>query len=259
MLTMGMDFWYSQAQTNFANMDRLIEATNRFLADGSLVATDVLGQRFENVNIFYSTPERYTRCKYADAVHANEGKDSVLLGSQAKYDAAAWQESAKTGDFFPYADCEHCYWAGYFSSRQGLKRLERAGSSFLHAARQVESMSKLQSLQTATNEVKGNDGVSVAARESSWTSSPLYSLDDAMGVAQHHDCVTGTSKQHVAYDYAQRIAKGVNDAGIYMSDSLRGLLFGPQSDMLENLSHCNLLNETICTISQVSLRQLVHP
>lgn len=29
-----------------------------------------------------------------------------------------------------------------------------------------------------------------------------------MAVAQHHDAVTGTEKQHVAYDYAKRLAIG---------------------------------------------------
>ena len=32
------------------------------------------------------------------------------------------------------------------------------------------------------------------------------SLKRAMGVNQHHDAVTGTEKQHVAYDYAKRLA-----------------------------------------------------
>ena len=29
-----------------------------------------------------------------------------------------------------------------------------------------------------------------------------------MGVAQHHDAVSGTEKQAVAYDYARRLAEG---------------------------------------------------
>lgn len=35
---------------------------------------------------------------------------------------------------------------------------------------------------------------------------------EAMGVAQHHDAVSGTEKQHVANDYAQRLADGIDAA-----------------------------------------------
>jgi lysosomal alpha-mannosidase len=38
------------------------------------------------------------------------------------------------------------------------------------------------------------------------TSNPLTILEQAMGIAQHHDAVAGTSKQAVAYDYAMRLA-----------------------------------------------------
>ena len=31
-----------------------------------------------------------------------------------------------------------------------------------------------------------------------------------MGLAQHHDAVSGTEKQHVADDYAQRLADGID-------------------------------------------------
>jgi len=33
-----------------------------------------------------------------------------------------------------------------------------------------------------------------------------------MGVAQHHDAVSGTEKQHVADDYAQRLSQGIDSA-----------------------------------------------
>jgi len=238
MLTMGMDFFYAEADMNFRNLDLLIEATNRFINNGSIKVSEVFGNRFDKLNIFYSSPERYTNCKYADSK-----QERVNDIKASKHNPATWKTKHKTGDFFPYADCDHCYWAGYFSSRQGLKRLERVGSSFLHSARQIEAMMTLYTGSKQTNDDS----------ESSWTSSPLYSLDDAMGIAQHHDAVTGTSKQHVAYDYAKRIAKGMNDSGSYVTDALRKLLFGIDTDLLENLSHCHLLNETICDVSQVRL------
>jgi len=33
-----------------------------------------------------------------------------------------------------------------------------------------------------------------------------------MGVVQHHDAVSGTEKQEVAYDYAQRLSEGTDSA-----------------------------------------------
>lgn len=33
-----------------------------------------------------------------------------------------------------------------------------------------------------------------------------------MGVAQHHDAVSGTEKQEVAFDYAQRLSIGIDNA-----------------------------------------------
>ena len=33
-----------------------------------------------------------------------------------------------------------------------------------------------------------------------------------MGIVQHHDAISGTEKQHVANDYAQRLAEGIDSA-----------------------------------------------
>jgi lysosomal alpha-mannosidase len=38
-----------------------------------------------------------------------------------------------------------------------------------------------------------------------------------MGLAQHHDAVSGTEKQEVAYDYAQRLSTGI-DAALVSSE-----------------------------------------
>jgi hypothetical protein len=35
-----------------------------------------------------------------------------------------------------------------------------------------------------------------------------------MGIVQHHDAVTGTEKQEVAFDYAQRLADGIDIAQV---------------------------------------------
>lgn len=38
-----------------------------------------------------------------------------------------------------------------------------------------------------------------------------------MGVAQHHDAVSGTEKQKVAFDYAQRLSRGIDAAEVRSS------------------------------------------
>ena len=239
MMTMGMDFQYSQARKNYQNLDLLIDATRQLLGNGEIQLSDFLGDRFDNMNIFYSTPERYTQCKYADLLNSksSEEEESAL----DKYNPAKWVASPKMKDWFPYADCDHCYWTGYFSSRQGLKRMERVGSSFLHAARQIESLSRIYLPKEHRSPSTTN----------AWNASPFYHLDDAMGVIQHHDGVSGTSKQHVAYDYAKELASGMAKANAVVADLLRKLLVNSNEVALDNLNYCNTLkNETICTPSQ---------
>lgn len=181
-------------------MDLLIDATSHYLNNGPINLKGIFGGRFEQVEIFYSTPERYTQCKYVDFLNARE-REATITSSEyvdqfsrssveprkGSQNSVNWK--MKTGDFFPYADCDHCYWTGFYSSRQGLKRLERVGSSFLHAARQIESIRKLQIRPLDSGELHGISKMISSAR--TWSESPLYVLDDAMGVAQHHDAVAG--------------------------------------------------------------------
>ncbi|XVF07798.1 hypothetical protein REPUB_Repub06bG0170700 [Reevesia pubescens] len=46
------------------------------------------------------------------------------------------------------------------------------------------------------------------------------SLADALAIAQHHDAVTGTEKQHVANDYAKRLSIGYIEAEKVVASSL---------------------------------------
>lgn len=44
-----------------------------------------------------------------------------------------------------------------------------------------------------------------------------YSLGDALGIAQHHDAVSGTAKQHTTDDYAKRLAIGASEVCSWIS------------------------------------------
>ncbi len=42
----------------------------------------------------------------------------------------------------------------------------------------------------------------------------LLNIGEPMGVVQHHDGVSGTEKQAVAFDYAQRLSDGIDAAQV---------------------------------------------
>ncbi|OWM71389.1 hypothetical protein CDL15_Pgr005576 [Punica granatum] len=121
-----------------------------------------------------------------------DGRVNALYSTPSIYTDAKYATNRawplKTGDYFPYADRANAYWTGYFTSRPALKRYVRIMSGYYLAARQLEFF-------------KGKT-----------TSGPnTDSLADALAIAQHHDAVTGTEKQHVANDYAKRLAIGYTE------------------------------------------------
>jgi len=71
---------------------------------------------------------------------------------------------------------------------------------------------------------------------------------EADGVSQHHDGVSGTSKQHVAYDYAVQLGQGVDKSTSFGN----GVLAKWMNDPSLSLTFCPKLNESVCSISQTS-------
>jgi len=39
-------------------------------------------------------------------------------------------------------------------------------------------------------------------------------MEDAMGISQHHDAVSGTAKQHTTDDYSRRLALGASKVSL---------------------------------------------
>jgi hypothetical protein len=225
-----------EAHVNFANLDLLIGSLMNYQRWGLIDTSDIFGPRFDRINVFYSTPEYYTKMKYQETVKAKQqAKQQAKTKTQTTGLETPVQWSVKQDDFFPYSDCAHCFWTGYFTSRTAFKRLERVASSFLLAARQIESMPTC----TAVLNGKGSE------------EQPLYELDDALGVVQHHDAVSGTAKQHVADDYSKRVQAGVNTASDYVAEKLKKIMLNASDTALADLSYCQLLNETICDVSEV--------
>jgi len=110
MVTFGNDFNYSSNKW-FVNIDKLI----KFMKN-----SEKYSEKFE---IFYSTPACYAK---AVRDELEENKTKKFSSSSAK--------SIQTykHDFFPYADFEHAYWTGYYSSKPTFKKLVRQMSDKLY-------------------------------------------------------------------------------------------------------------------------------
>uniref|UniRef100_A0A0E0J2I3 Alpha-mannosidase n=1 Tax=Oryza nivara TaxID=4536 RepID=A0A0E0J2I3_ORYNI len=135
-----------------------------------------------------------------------DGRVNALYSTPSIYTDAKHAENVpwplKTNDFFPYADNPNAYWTGYFTSRPALKRYVRVMSGYYLAARQLEFFKGRSNSDLTTD-----------------------SLADALALAQHHDAVTGTEKQHVANDYAKRLSIG------YTQCPLLNITYCPPSEM----------------------------
>ncbi|XP_075062727.1 lysosomal alpha-mannosidase [Mixophyes fleayi] len=174
--------------------------------------------------------------KLIDLVNAkqvNGSKVNVIYSTPSCYLSAlnrarlSWP--MKMDDFFPYADGAHMFWTGYFTSRPAFKRYERLSNNFLQVCNQLEAL-------TGPAAAHGPYG----------TSSSLV-LRRAMGVAQHHDAVTGTAKQHVNDDYTLRLYRGWEACQVVISNALSSL-----TGTKENFVFCNLLNISVCPLTETA-------
>ncbi|KAI5418698.1 hypothetical protein KIW84_043069 [Lathyrus oleraceus] len=160
-----------------------------------------------------------------------DGRVNALYSTPSIYtdakNAANQLWPLKTDDYFPYADGPYAYWTGFFTSRPGLKRYVRFLSGYYLAMRQLEFFAGNRSTIYNT-----------------------FDLADALGIAQHHDAVSGTAKQHTTDDYAKRLAIGASKAEAVVSSSLAYLASKHSSDqssaVASTFSQCQLLNISYC-------------
>ncbi|KAM9494751.1 LOW QUALITY PROTEIN: lysosomal alpha-mannosidase [Clarias gariepinus] len=191
--------------------------------------------QYENAVPWYKNMDKLIH--HVNAKQATGSKVNVLYSTPSCYlqelnlANATWP--LKTDDFFPYADDAHDFWTGYFTSRPALKRYERLSNSFLQTCNQLEVLGGPRSTHGPFGE--GNSDT----------------LKRAMAVAQHHDAVSGTEKQHVANDYAKRLAIGSAHCQVLVSNSL-AFLSGSERPRV----FCENLNISVCPLTEGS-RQFV--
>ncbi|XP_058102934.1 alpha-mannosidase At3g26720-like isoform X1 [Magnolia sinica] len=169
-----------------------------------------------------------------------DGRVNALYSTPSIYTDAkhAANESwpLKTDDYFPYADHANAYWTGYFTSRPALKGYVRRMSAYYLAARQLEFLLGRKSSGPKTD-----------------------TLADALAIAQHHDAVSGTEKQHVASDYAKRLYMGYAEAAEVVESSLACLTESSSNAGCDHpttkFQQCPFLNISYCPPSEVELSE----
>uniref|UniRef100_A0A5F9DEB4 Alpha-mannosidase n=1 Tax=Oryctolagus cuniculus TaxID=9986 RepID=A0A5F9DEB4_RABIT len=189
---------------------------------------------YENAHMWFSNLDKLIQLVNAEQ-QASGSPVHVLYSTPACYlwelNKANLTWSLKEDDFFPYADGPHQFWTGYFSSRPALKRYERVSYNFLQVCKQLEALA------------------APAANVGPYGSGDSALLEEAMAVLQHHDAITGTSRQLVADDYARRLAAGWGRCEVLLSNALARL-----SGSQEAFSICPELNISVCPLSQTSAR-----
>ncbi|KAM3925843.1 lysosomal alpha-mannosidase [Leptodactylus fuscus] len=187
--------------------------------------------QYENAIPWFKNMDKLIQVVNAQQV--NGSKVNVIYSTPSCYLTAlnranlSWP--VKTDDFFPYADGPHMFWTGYFTSRAGFKRYERLSNNFLQVCNQLEALT------------------GAAATHGPYGTGSSLTLRRAMGVAQHHDAVTGTAKQHVNDDYTLRLYKGWETCQVVISNALSSL-----TGTKESFTFCNLLNISVCPTTEVA-------
>uniref|UniRef100_A0A8K9XI24 Alpha-mannosidase n=1 Tax=Oncorhynchus mykiss TaxID=8022 RepID=A0A8K9XI24_ONCMY len=185
--------------------------------------------QYENANLWYKNLDKLIR--YVNQMQSNGSEVNVLYSTPSCYlqelHRANLTWPLKGDDFFPYADSAHDFWTGYFTSRPALKRYERISNSYLQTCKQLE--------------VLGGP----ISRKGPFGAGDSETLKKAMAVAQHHDAVSGTEKQHVANDYARKLANGWAHCQVLVSNTLSSL-----SGSSAPRVYCEHLNISVCPLTE---------
>lgn len=202
----------------------------QYARTGSLLPHNVvlmpLGDDFR-YNIVEEFDQQYTNyIKLIDYINANKHiyKAEVKFGTPADYfeEILKRHEEYPTlkGDFFVYSDIfsegRPAYWSGYYTTRPFMKLLDRKLENTLRGAEILYTI--------AYNKAKKDKLVphmKILERDFE----RLVKARRNLGLFQHHDAITGTSKSYVMRDYGLRLFDGIRDTIRIQQNALQSLMY----------------------------------
>lgn len=100
-----------------------------------------------------------------------------------------------SGDFFTYADRNQHYWSGYYTSRPFYKNMDRVLLAYVRAAEIITAQATDTHAVSYIMSLQLRDRVEQARR--------------SLSLFQHHDGITGTSRDEVREDYAKKMLTAI--------------------------------------------------
>jgi lysosomal alpha-mannosidase len=213
------------------NVDQKVEQFINYTLDqaksyktNNLIMTMGSDFQYSNAHMWFKNLDKLIY--YVNQAQSKGSKVNIFYSTTACYlyslNQANTTWTVKHDDFFPYAHRPHAFWTGYFTSRAALKNYVRRSSNILQSVRHLTVLANLYDETTYDM---------------------INNLERALGIAQHHDAVSGTERQHVANDYSKRLSKGI-DLAIYAAKSSLFKLKLADNDV----HYCSLLNISQCNV-----------
>ncbi|VDO91932.1 unnamed protein product [Soboliphyme baturini] len=166
-----------------------------------------------------------------------------------------------SGDFFTYADRDDDYWSGYFTSRPFHKALDRVLEKYLRGAEILFSAVVALSQMDSTNADHPPPSVMTLFMQ-------LTEARRNLGIFQHHDGITGTSKTFVMVDYAAKLAAAVADCQKVIAISIPQLFSSnpphdaniqdPELDFAEEVKETPAVQDVIISVGRTPRTVIVY-
>lgn len=141
-----------------------------------------------------------------------------------------------SGDFFTYADIDDHYWSGYYTTRPFHKHMDRVLESYMRSADIIFSLTYSHSHRF------GN------SRHPTWMNEMISMLTAArhnLALFQHHDGITGTSKDFVVVDYAKKLLSSVQSCRRVIEQCVHYLLHPNQGNFAPQIEAQHFLVDDV--------------